>query len=199
MSRSGPSPPADLADRRPAIRELRPGTVLHRFSTKPHHPIYFDRSLAGRLNAPDGSYGVLYAANAKRGAFAETFLRHPGRASLPRDLIELKEYSVLEVTRALRMVRLYGRGLGVLGCTAEVTHGSLPYDRPQAWSHALHGHPARVDGIAYRSRHDDNEVCFAIFERSRDALVLMSREPYLEQDWFYRLCDRYGVGIAPVP
>jgi hypothetical protein len=56
--------------RRPAIRELRAGKALHRFSTKPHHPIYFDRSTAGRLNAPDGSYGALYAATARLGAFA---------------------------------------------------------------------------------------------------------------------------------
>lgn len=95
------------------------------------------------------------------------------------------------------MIRLYGRGLPVLGCTAEITHGSLPYDLPQAWSHALHEHPAKADGIAYRSRHDDNEVCFAIFERSRDAVTLATREPDLDQEWFYRLCERYGVGIAP--
>jgi hypothetical protein len=197
LSSSGPSPPLDLVGRRPAIRKLRLGKVLHRFSTKPHHPIYFDRSSAGRLNAPDGSYGVLYVANARRGAFAETFLRRPGRTLLPRDLVDRKEYSTLEATRTLHMVRLYGRGLAVLGCTAEVTHGSLPYDLPQAWSHAVHAHPARVDGIAFRSRHDDNEICFAIFERPGNALILKSREPDLDQDWFYRLCNHYGVGIAP--
>lgn len=99
--------------------------------------------------------------------------------------------------RALRLARLYGNGLAVLGGTAQITHGGLPYDLPQCWSKALYGHPMTVDGIAYRSRHDDNEVCFALFDRAPDALVVKSREPNPDQDWFYALMDRYHIGMAP--
>jgi hypothetical protein len=77
-------------------------------------------------------YGVLYAARSARGAFAETFLRDPGRTLLPRDLIDRTEYRDIEVMRTLRMARLYGNGLAVLGCTARVMHGGRPYDLPQS-------------------------------------------------------------------
>jgi hypothetical protein len=96
------------------------------------------------------------------------------------------------------MVRLYGKELARLGCTAEVTHGGLPYDLPQEWSAALYDHPTSPDGIAYRSRHDDNQICFAIFDRARTAILVNTREPDLDQNWFYELCGHYGVGIAPM-
>lgn len=153
----------------------------------------------GRLNAPDGSYGVLYTAHSRRGAFAETFLREPGRTLLARDLIDSRAYAIIRIRRALRTARLYGNGLAVLGATAEITHGGPPYDLPQSWSKALHDHPMALDGIAYRSRHDDNEVCVAVFDRARDDLAVTSRVSDLDQDWFYDLLDRYQVGIAPAP
>ena len=57
-----PAPPADLARREPLEIVLRPGELLHRFFSAGHDPIYFDRGQDGRLNAPDGRYGVPYAA-----------------------------------------------------------------------------------------------------------------------------------------
>jgi hypothetical protein len=116
---------------------------------------------------------------------------------LARDLVDGKEYCAIKFMRALRLARLYGNGLAVLGGTAQITHGGLPYDLPQSWSKALHDHKINLDGIAYRSRHDDNEVCFAVFDRAQDALVVKSREPDLDQDWFYDLMNRYRIGLAP--
>lgn len=149
------------------------------------------------VNAPDGSYGVLYSAQSLRGAFAETFLRQPGKTLLARDHMDARDYVVFELSRALRCVRLYGRGLAMLGCTAEATHGGLPYDLPDAWSKALHEHEATPDGIAYRARHDDNEICYATTDRGQEALTVHTQELDLDRDWFYRLCDYYGVGMAP--
>jgi hypothetical protein len=171
--------------------------VLHRFCSKPYDPVYFDRSPTGRLNAPDATYDVLYTAQSRRGAFAETFLREPALALVARDLLESKTYAAIELMRTVRLARLYGNGLAVLGATAQITHGGLPYDLPQAWSKALHSHPMALDGIAYRSRHDDNEVCFSLFDRMQDALVVKWCEPNLDQDWFYDLAGRYRVGVAP--
>ena len=74
---TAPRPPADLAGRTPLTLTLATGTELHRFYPAGLEPIYFDKSLSGRLNAPDGRYGVLYAAARPQGAFAETFLRTP--------------------------------------------------------------------------------------------------------------------------
>lgn len=52
--------------------------------------MFFDLGQGGRLNAPDGAYGVLYAAADAHGAFADTFLRQPGRQQIPDDLLAAK-------------------------------------------------------------------------------------------------------------
>jgi hypothetical protein len=176
---------------------LAVGTVVHRFHTAEFEPIHFDRSLSGRLNAPDGSYGVLYAAKSRLGAFAETFLRQPGRTLLPTDLLASKAYAQLRILRRLTLIKLGGPGLARLGATAEVTHGGLPYDVPQAWSAALHDHPAGAAGIAYHARHDDEQLCYGFFDRACESIALAEREANLDVDWFWRLAGRYKVGLAP--
>lgn len=194
---SGPLPRADLDDRKPDLLELPAGTNLHRFYTANRSPIFFDRSTLGRFNAPDGSYGVLYAAKEVAGAFAETFLRTPGRTLVDPDLLRRKAYVRICTTTTLTFVRLAGPGLARLGATAEVVHGGLPYDVPQAWSQALARHPIRADGVAYHARHDDTELCYALYERASDAIVEAERQHDLDRDWFWRLADRYRVGLVP--
>jgi hypothetical protein len=194
---SSPLPPPDLHERRPDLIELPAGEKLHRFYTAQWEPIYFDKSTMGRFNAPDGSYGVLYAAKEPAGAFAETFLRTPGRTLIDLEFLQRKAYVRLAASRELRLIRLAGPGLARLGATAEVTHGGLPYDAAQAWSAALSGHPVAADGIAYHARHDDTELCYALFDRSAAAFVEEAREVDLDQDWFWRIAAHYGVGLAP--
>jgi hypothetical protein len=74
------------------VVRLRAGTVLYRFYTAEYEPTFFDPSRLGRLNAPDGSYGVLYAAREPFGAFEETFLRQPGRTLIDASLLRRKAY-----------------------------------------------------------------------------------------------------------
>ena len=74
---SAPLPPVDLGSRSPEFTVFQRGAILERFFSAGYDPAYFDRSRIGRLNPPDGSYGVLYPAQDLRGAFAETFLRNP--------------------------------------------------------------------------------------------------------------------------
>lgn len=194
---SAPLPPSDIAGRTPRLVRIPAGTDLERFFNKTQEPIYHDCSHGGRLNAPDGSYGVLYAARRTRGAFAETFLRTPGRRMLDPALLARKARVTLEATRELTLIDFDGPGLAVLGATAEVVHGSPPYVCPHTWSAALHGHPAGVDGIAYSARHDPHETCYALFDRSATAIRERSRDPNLDADWFWQLADVYGVGIPP--
>lgn len=162
-----PLPPGDLHARDPELLVVPAGTDLHRFYTAAYDPIYFDRSDLGRFNALDGSYGVLYAAQDIHGAFAETFLRSPGHSLIDPVFLRRKAYVRLSSARDLRLIRMTGPGLAILGATAEVTHGGLPYNAPQAWSKALAAHPVRADGIAYHGRHDDTQLCFALLCSSR--------------------------------
>jgi len=55
-----------------------------------------------------------------------------------------------------------------LRADARLTSGAVAV--AQRWSAALHRHPERPDGLVYRSRHDPERRCAAIFDRARDAL-----------------------------
>ena len=162
-----------------------------------HPPIFFDRSAGGRLNAPDGGYGVLYGAATMAGAFAETFLRAPGRTMLAPDFVASKAYIRLRVTTSLRLIKLAGPGLARIGATAELVHGGLPYEFPQSWSKALHDHPIAADGFAYYARHDDEQLCFAIFDHAADYIEEIERMTDLDTEWFWTVAETYGVGLAP--
>jgi len=131
------------------------------------------------------------------GAFAETFLRQPGRQRIPEDLLANKAYARLSIVRPLTFIGLMGMGLAPLGATAEVTHGGPPYDTPQAWSAALYAHPVNADGIVYTARHDDTAICHALFDRARDRIEVCESVPELDADWFWRVADLYQVGRAP--
>ncbi len=170
---------------------------MHRFYTSTFEPIHFDKSDLGRFNAPDATYGVLYAAHKIEGAFAETFLRTPGNTLIDIGFLKRKAYVRLSSTHEMRMVNLTGRGLAVAGATAEVPHSGLPYHAPQAWSRAIFDHGDQFDGIAYHARHDDTELCYAIFDRAASALSETERELNLDADWFWRVAGEYGSGLAP--
>jgi hypothetical protein len=123
--------------------------------------------------------------------------RTEAMGSCDADLIGRKAYVRLRVRSELTLIKLAGPGLAILGTTAEVVHGGLPYDAPQAWSKALSRHPIDAHGIAYYARHDDEALCYAIFDRARTAITESSRETNLDQDWFWRLALKYRVGMAP--
>jgi hypothetical protein len=54
-----------------------------------------------------------------------------------------------------------------------------------------------VDGILYKSRHDDDEVCAAIFDRAEDALAIASTERMLSSRLLPPLLSRYRVSFDP--
>lgn len=195
-----PRPPADLASRKPLLRTLPIGAAVHRFYSRAHDPLYFDRSSGpgtSRFNATDGSCGVMYGSEGREGAFAETFLRTPGATLLSMKKIASKGYVRFGTTRELVLLQLYGPGLARVGATAEVSHRSEPYDVTQSRSTALRDAFPRISGIAYTARHDDQAVCYAVFETAADALGEIERETNLLQPWFADLVNRYGLGITP--
>lgn len=192
-----PRPPPDLDQRRLVVEVLPTETPLYRFHDKRFAPFYFDRTSTSRFNAGDGSFGVMYAAIERRGAFAETFLRNVGSTAIPQSLVDSKACSILPLRRPLRAVRLRGYGLAPIGATASLC-SSPSYEVTQEWSKALHAHPERVDAILYASRHDDEQLCLAVFDQALEAFSTPMREENLRgQAWFYELMDLYGVGLLP--
>lgn len=149
-----------------------------------------------RFDDPAGVYGVLYAAHQLEGAFAETHLRKPGRRYVDRSDLAARRWSRLHTVRSLRLLPLHGRYLAQVGATAEVTHGPADrYDLPRRWS--SEARTAGFDGIEYRSRHDDDQLCLALFEGGDP--VVASGPP---NDWLSnlevlaRILDRYAIELG---
>lgn len=198
MSAAAPLPPPDLHQRELIIEPLPTGAPLYRFHGNSYDPTFFDKSQVSRFNSPDGRYGVLYTALGQGGAFAETFLRDPGSTSISQGLIEAKACAIYALTRPLRAVRLRGYGLAPIGATASVCScPGPPYPVPQDWSAALYDHPEQPDAILYGSRHDDEELCLAVFDRAADALGTPTDvSNLLDELWFLELMNLYRVALA---
>ena len=85
------------------------------------------------------------------------------------EYITARAASELTCSRELRLVGLHGRGLSRVGLTNAISTG--PYAPCWAWSDYLWSHQDQPDGIAYTSRHNPHQICFAIFERPDIAFV----------------------------
>ena len=106
-----------------------------------------------------------------------------------------RSFSVIEVVAPLRLVTLHGPGLARVGATSAVSSGSQA--DAQLWSIAIHDHHANVDGIVYRSRHDDDEICIALFDRARTSIAMAGEPRQLQAELHIvlNLCERYGLGL----
>jgi hypothetical protein len=47
------------------------------------------------------------------------------------------------------------------------------------------------------ARHDDEALCYALFDGRPNLVTEIDRVIDLDQDWFWRIAEPYGVGIAP--
>jgi hypothetical protein len=199
-----PTPPSDFHDRPLSIRELNLSvTDLYRIHRQEYGPIFYTRKSNGvqyRFDAANNEFGVLYVALAIEGAFMETVIRDRfayGALPLLVDEKDLLSRSVSRLgwteTRTLRLAD-FTAPLVSLGGDSLIL--STPdYMISNQWSSAVFAHPARVDGILYRSRYAAQD-CIAVFDRA----LLAVRDkplPLLQHPDLPRILDRYGIGIAP--
>jgi hypothetical protein len=167
-------PPAWLAKRNLPILELPQGAQLFRVHRVVHSAIFFGPVVdpatgkrqppTHRFDSLTGVFGVLYAGQKFEGALVETVLRNPQLRLVAEEYITARAVTELTCSRELRLVGLHGRGLSRVGLTNAISTG--PYAPCWAWSDYLWSHQDHPDGIAYTSRHNPHQVCFAIFERS---------------------------------
>jgi hypothetical protein len=175
---TGPSgvaslPPAWLAARSLPLLTVPAGTLLFRVHQVIHNPIFFGPAIdpatgarlppTNRFDSLRGAFGVLYFGKQLEGAFAETVLRNPLRRFVSQRYVTLRAVSELTASRNLKVVDLHGPGLSAVGLTNAISTG--PYNPCWAWSDYLWSHRDRPDGVAYASRHDPLQICYAIFER----------------------------------
>lgn len=187
------APPPSLATRTlPLTTWVSTLVRLHRLD---HAPLFFGRTGMNRFDAPDRSYGVLYAAADLHGAFIETFGDAGGHVVTVSSLTT-RAQSVLLPIRALSLVDLRGAGLSHIGADARLFAADR---RPaQIWSQALWKHPEAIDGLCYRARHDSDRVSVAVFDRAADALDVSSTQPLMARALRSALADvldHYNFGL----
>jgi hypothetical protein len=127
------------------------------------------RPFAFRFDAPNAEYGVLYVAADEYGAFIETFGHNTGIRRISRLDLESRRLSRVDVSRPLRLVDLSGTHLAQIGADNRLI--TSDYTIAQQWALAFFQHPQTPDGIYYPSRHDNEHMCAAIFDRTSSAIT----------------------------
>jgi hypothetical protein len=193
--RPGNLPPRDFAERDLPIEVIPARATFIRIHRSKFDPLYFGIAGDNRFDDPDNRYGVCYAARSLEGAFAETCLRQVGLRLVSLSQIAARSVSRLTMTAELRLMALHGPGLARIGATSAVSSGT--YDISQPWSRAIHSHPAKVDGIVYRSNHDNSEFCVALFDRCRNRLSCGPAAGLLDdRARLAALLNRYKMGLG---
>ena len=199
---AAPSPPDWLGGSVLPLDIIPANVVLHRIHRISHGPIFFGPGIgnppASRFDSASGRFGVIYVALSLPGALAETILRNPQRRMVSLADITERAASELICERPLRVVKLYGEGLQAVGTDNSVSTG--PYGPCGLWTDALFDHANKPDGIAYQSRHDSSQLCFALFEREDFTLeILATKALGAMLNEVSSLLDLYGKSVAPDP
>jgi hypothetical protein len=141
-------------------------------------------------------FRVCYLGTTVQVCFAETFLRNPPVRILALDDLAGRSIATVEVRRDLRLVPIHGSTLARLAVTADLASGS-DFAASQLWSRALWEHSDKLDGILYRSRHDDSALCAAVYDRSKDGLAIVGDDSLSENSQLLaKLLRKYGVGLT---
>lgn len=159
--------------------QLDAGEIIVRIHRKGQGAVFFGPSAGkppqNRFDAPAGEYGVLYAAQRLEGAFVETLLRRPVGRIVRRDFIEERQWTPIRLERPLILAKIMDEGLLFHGVDASVS-ASDDYGPSRALALDLYKDFPSLEGLAYRSRHNNGEICYALFDRvpSSDMVELPS-------------------------
>jgi hypothetical protein len=195
---AAPLPPDWLDKISLPIISIAARSNLYRVHGKDHGPIFFGPGAGKRptyrFDPASGSFGVLYVAPQAEAAMIETLLRNPQRLTVDYKVIETRALSILKAKRDIRLVQAIGDGLSKISTTAALSTG--PYEPCAHWSDALCRHPDAPDGILFASRHNPEEHCIALFEKTDYDLEV--HETMLLTDILVEvgaLLDRHGKSI----
>ena len=194
-SSGSPPPPQGFAKRELPVETISPGTLFARIHHANFDPLYFGSTEYNRFDDQRMRFGVCYLAKTIEGSFAESFVRGTGQKVQGWKFVQERSFSEIVAMAPLRLSSLHGPGLARVGATSAVASG--PYDVARNWSRAIHDHPVAPDGIAYRSKHDDDEICIALFDRARERVAAAGVPQPMTMDLF-RLAElfaRYGLAL----
>jgi hypothetical protein len=154
---------------------------------------YGRRDATSRWDDPDGEFGVLYLGRSLVGALAETLLRTPSDRDVLWSRAEQKRQAAFRVSAPLSLAKLHGEGLAWFGVTAAQIAES-DYAVPQDLSRRIHA-IVPLDGIQYRSRFDNDELCVALFDRADAKLALLAEGDPIDKAWTRQILTRRGYRL----
>ena len=191
------------------IRRGRPTTdiateqSLHRV-----HPVDRDARFYGKCDAtwrwddPNRRYGVLYLGLTRAGPFAETLLRRPAPRAVVGSEVEKRRFARFRATEPLRLADAHGKGLGWQGVTvAEIAadHDGKTYPGAYAKTQAISAEvyaATDLDGIAYRSRLDLDQLCVALFDRADHKIEMVEEGEQIDRRWVDDLLEPRGKHVV---
>jgi hypothetical protein len=195
------APPRNF-DLLPLIAEdVEPGALVRMAWRDPATHCRFSREARYRFDAPDGSFGVMYAAFDLATASAETVLR--AKPIPPVDAIldyhDLESRSVIGLKRGadnrpLRLIKLYDEGLAAAHTDNQICARDH-YPTTQRWAQIFHAHSISADGLVYMSRYMGARKSVALFDRCSAAVAAGDATPLLAHWEFASVVAMFDLAI----
>lgn len=157
-----PLPPEDFNSRELPIIASQ-GTWYRLNAVEFSSSLYFDRTGKGRFDSPAQGYGILYVGADVYASWIECYGRTHGAKGVSELGLKQRDLYAIDSNRPLVLADLTGSSLVKMGADARLSSGA--YTVARQWAQAIYDHPQLVDGIRYRSRHDDERYCYGIFDR----------------------------------
>jgi hypothetical protein len=88
---------------------------------------------------------------------------------IARSALQTRGLSAIGLAEPLRMLQFEGKGLPSFGISAHEISGPDVADC-QDLARRVHAKLKDVDGIQYRSRWDNSELCWVVFDRARSRI-----------------------------
>lgn len=159
---------------------------------------------AHRFDAHGQEYRTLYAAAALDGAFVETILHGKSTSQIVSlAYVNQRAWTAVLVLRPLTLMKLYDEGLFWHRTDARVS-ATDDYREPRRIALAAFREIPCLDGVTYRSRNDNGELCHALFDRVRTTDLRPSTATPFEDDraGLDAMMAKYGAvfdSSIPVP
>jgi hypothetical protein len=195
------APPRNF-DLLPLIAEdVEPSTLVRMAWQDPATHCRFRREARYRFDAPDRSFGVMYAAFDLATAFAETVLRDKPIRSVDviLDHHDLESRSVIALkpgadNRPLRLIKLYDEGLAAAHTDNQISARDH-YPTTQRWAQIFHAHSISADGLVYMSRYMGARKSVALFDRCSAAVAAGDATPLLAHREFASVVAMFDLAI----
>lgn len=186
------------------VVRLSRGQTMFRIHRNKNGPIWFGPADASppknRFDSPNRLYRVFYAAKTLQGAFVEAILHdRPGLRFLAQSYLDDYAFTPITVERSLLLAKLYDDGLAFHGVDAQIS-ASNGYTASRRIAETLFAEAPKLNGIAYRSRHNNGELCYALFDRGHSDAGLRAggSTPFKGKPAeITALIQRYGIRIDP--